>query len=95
MVLSLQSEALALKINCEAIYEEELVIIASSMFDNIDSAESLIGKNIYMWPDGCPYRKALENWLSESNLSVPITSIASYGTILGCVSSGAGGIVGT
>lgn len=78
------------KINCEKIYEEELVIIASSMFDNIDSAESLIGKNIYMWPDGCPYRKALENWLSESNISVPITSIASYGTILGCVSSGAG-----
>lgn len=78
------------KVNCKKIYEEELVIIGSSTFDNIESAESLIGKNIYMWPDGCPYRKALENWLSESSLSIPITSIASYGTILGCVSSGAG-----
>lgn len=78
------------KVNCEKIYEEELVIIASSMLNSIDSAESLIGKNIYMWPDGCPYRKALEIWLSEKDVSVPITSIASYGTILGCVSSGAG-----
>jgi len=78
------------KVNCEKIYEEELVIIASSMLNSIDSAESLIGKNIYMWPDGCPYRKALEIWLSEKDVSVPITSIASYGAILGCVSSGAG-----
>ena len=75
---------------CVEIYEEELVLIASSTFNNIDSAESLIGKNIYMWPEGCPYRKTLENWLLENDISVPITSIASYGTILGCVSSGAG-----
>lgn len=78
------------KLNCEEIYEEELIIIASSMLGRIDSAESLIGKNIYMWPDGCPYRKALEVWLSENDVFVPIISIASYGTILGCVSSGTG-----
>ncbi|AJQ95085.1 LysR substrate-binding domain-containing protein [Gynuella sunshinyii] len=74
----------------EKIYEEELVVIASSTYDDIESAESLIDKNIYMWPEGCPYRKALENWLLANGVSVPITSIASYGTILGCVSSGAG-----
>jgi DNA-binding transcriptional LysR family regulator len=77
-------------VNCEEVYEEELVIVASSSFDNIDSAESLIGKNIYMWPNGCPYRRALEDWLSEHEILTPINSIASYGTILGCVSSGAG-----
>ncbi|SBS37771.1 HTH-type transcriptional regulator GltR [Marinomonas spartinae] len=77
-------------LHCEAIYWEDLAVIASSALNNIESPESLVGKNIYMWPEGCPYRKALENWLSESGISVPITSIASYGTILGCVSSGAG-----
>lgn len=87
-VIAVQSQHMSL--NCEKIYEEELVLIASSTYKAIDSANCLIGKNIYMWPDGCPYRKALENWLSENDISAPITSIASYGTILGCVSSGAG-----
>ncbi|MFV0575668.1 MAG: LysR family transcriptional regulator [Vibrio sp.] len=76
-------------VSCVEVYKEELVIATSSFVD-IDSAESLIGQNIYMWPDGCPYRKALENWLLEKEVVVPIHSIASYGTILGCVNSGAG-----
>jgi len=77
-------------LECLEIYSEELVLIASSSFEAITSATSLIGKNIYMWPDGCPYRRALVTWLDNNGVSVPITSIASYGTILGCVSSGAG-----
>lgn len=43
-----------------------------------------------MWPLGCPYRKALETWLNDHNVAYNITSIASYGTILGCVGSGSG-----
>ena len=75
---------------CVEIYHEELVLIASPSFKPITSPTSLIGRTIYMWPEGCPYRKALENWLEQNSVSVPITSIASYGTILGCVSAGAG-----
>lgn len=77
-------------IECIEIYHEELVLIASPSFEPITSPTSLIGRTIYMWPTGCPYRKALENWLEQNSVSVPITSIASYGTILGCVSAGAG-----
>lgn len=77
-------------VHCEAIYAEELIVVVSSMFAEIQSADCLRGKNIYMWPEGCPYRKALEDWLAMHGVSVAITSIASYGTILGCVSSGAG-----
>ena len=72
------------------IYQEDIVLIAPATFDPIDSPNDLIGKNIYMWPEGCPYRKALENWLIRNQVSANITSIASYGTIVGCVSSGAG-----
>lgn len=43
-----------------------------------------------MWPEGCPYRASLTDWLNKHGIVPGITSIASYGTIFGCVSSGAG-----
>ncbi|MFX8399806.1 LysR family transcriptional regulator, partial [Acinetobacter baumannii] len=33
---------------------------------------------------------ALEEWLKLKNISLPITSITSYATIIGCVSAGSG-----
>lgn len=72
------------------IYKEELVLIASPAAGTIREPEDLRGVDIFMWPEGCPYRKSLVNWLDLHNVSSFITSIASYGTILGCVSSGAG-----
>jgi DNA-binding transcriptional LysR family regulator len=53
-------------------------------------ALDLQGKAIFMWPPGCPYRAALEQWLLRQGQALPIVSIASYGTIAGCVSAGAG-----
>ncbi|MDB6442965.1 LysR family transcriptional regulator [Pseudomonas sp. 21TX0197] len=72
------------------IYKEELVLIASASAGRISGPQDLSSMDIFMWPEGCPYRGALENWLSTHEVSSPITNIASYGTILGCVSSGAG-----
>lgn len=72
------------------IYKEDLVLIASSSVGEIKQPHDLIGRDIFMWPEGCPYRTTLKNWLDEHHISVPIISIASYGTILGCVSAGAG-----
>ncbi|RUT40740.1 LysR family transcriptional regulator [Pseudomonas sp. PAMC 29040] len=72
------------------IYKEELALIASPAAGRINEPQDLSGTDIFMWPEGCPYRKALVSWLERHEVSIPITSIASYGTILGCVSSGAG-----
>ncbi|MCF4996834.1 LysR family transcriptional regulator [Pseudomonas syringae] len=72
------------------IYKEELVLIASSIAGRIDKPQDLSGVDIFMWPEGCPYRKALVSWLGKHGVSSTITNIASYGTIIGCVSSGAG-----
>ncbi|MCE0461369.1 LysR family transcriptional regulator [Pseudomonas uvaldensis] len=72
------------------IYKEELVLIASTTAGRISEPQDLSGMDIFMWPEGCPYRGALESWLRKHDVSSPITNIASYGTILGCVSSGAG-----
>ncbi|HWH87717.1 MAG TPA: LysR family transcriptional regulator [Pseudomonas sp.] len=72
------------------IYKEDLVLIASPSAGSIRQPEDLHGVDLFMWPEGCPYRKALVNWLERHEVTSSITSIASYGTILGCVSSGAG-----
>lgn len=72
------------------IYKEALVLIASPAMGEITKPQDLNGKTIFMWPEGCPYRQSLECWLNEHRIPTTITSIASYGTILGCVSSGAG-----
>ena len=71
-------------------HQESLVFIASPFTGEISAPQDLKGKRIYMWPHGCPYRQALERWVNQHQVTVDITSIASYGTILGCVSSGAG-----
>ncbi|MBD0684756.1 MULTISPECIES: LysR family transcriptional regulator [unclassified Pseudomonas] len=72
------------------IYKEELLLIASATAGRISEPQDLSGMDIFMWPEGCPYRGTLENWLRMHEVSSRITDIASYGTILGCVSSGAG-----
>lgn len=72
------------------VYSEDLVLIASESMGPLDNPRELEGKTIFMWPDGCPYRAALELWLHARRLSLPIISYASYGAIVGCVSAGAG-----
>ena len=77
-------------LNKLGIYQEEMVLIASQSLGEIYNQEDLIGKEIFMWTEGCPYRAALEEWLKLKNISLPITSITSYATIIGCVSAGSG-----
>ncbi|MBD0706543.1 LysR family transcriptional regulator [Pseudomonas sp. PSB1] len=71
-------------------YREDLVLIASESHGPLRSAADLRGKAIFMWPTGCPYRLALEQWLLRHEQTQPIISISSYGAIVGCVSAGAG-----
>ncbi|MFK8984601.1 LysR family transcriptional regulator [Acinetobacter seifertii] len=77
-------------LNKLGIYQEEIILIAPESFGEIHCQEDLIGKEIFMWTEGCPYRAALEEWLKLKNISLPITSITSYATIIGCVSAGSG-----
>ncbi|MEG0858377.1 MAG: LysR substrate-binding domain-containing protein [Pseudomonas sp.] len=71
-------------------YREDLILIAADSLGPLHSAADLQGKTIFMWPQGCPYRFALEQWLLQCNQVPSIVNIASYGTIVGCVSAGAG-----
>lgn len=71
-------------------YKEDLVMIGAPSLGPLRSAEDLVGKALFMWPEGCPYRATLEHWLQEHGQKLPIVSIASYGAIVSCVSAGTG-----
>lgn len=77
-------------INFLEIYQEALVVVAHASLGRVSCAHDLLHQPIFMWPVGCPYRAALTHWLSLHQVEVQITSIASYATILACVSAGAG-----
>lgn len=72
------------------LYSEDLVLIAPKSLGPVRSVTDLQGLTLFMWPTGCPYRLALEQWLSRHDQAASIISIASYGTIIGCVSAGNG-----
>ncbi|WP_025128800.1 LysR family transcriptional regulator [Pseudomonas sp. PH1b] len=78
------------KLQQTVLYREPLVLISSATSAPIRTPGDLQGQNLFMWPTGCPYRRALENWLARHELNLPITGYASWGTIIGCVSVGAG-----
>ncbi|NER59173.1 LysR family transcriptional regulator [Pseudomonas sp. MAFF212428] len=71
-------------------YKEDLVLIGAPSLGPLRSAEDLVGKALFMWPEGCPYRAALEHWLQQHGQKLPIVSVASYGAIVSCVSAGTG-----
>jgi DNA-binding transcriptional LysR family regulator len=71
-------------------YREELLLIASTSLGPVRDIADLQDKTVFMWPQGCPYRAALEHWLLRQGQALPIVSLASYGAIVGCVSAGAG-----
>lgn len=71
-------------------YQEDLVLIGAPSLGPLRSAEDLVGKAIFMWPEGCPYRAALEHWLQAQGQKLPIVGIGSYGAIVSCVSAGTG-----
>ena len=78
------------KLEQSVVYSERLVLIASACSAPINSAEDLAGRTLLVWPPGCPYRAALENWLKPHDIKPAIASYASWGTIIGCVSAGIG-----
>lgn len=78
------------KLEQSVVYSERLVLITSASSAPIEDARDLAGRTLLVWPPGCPYRAALENWLKPHDIKPAIASYASWGTIIGCVSAGIG-----
>ena len=73
-----------------ALYYEPLIVIASSALAPLASLGDVHRHTVFMWPPGCPYRAALESGLAARGLEVNGIDYASWGSIFGCVSAGAG-----
>ncbi|MBA1190668.1 LysR family transcriptional regulator [Pseudomonas entomophila] len=72
------------------ISEETLVVVSPSTSGSFATQDEVAKECIYMWPLGCPYRKALETWLTQSTVPYKITTIRSYGTIISFIKAGLG-----
>lgn len=70
--------------------EETLVLVSPSTKGPFVTQQEVVKECIYMWPLGCPYRKALEAWLAHSTAPYKITTVGSYGTIISCIKAGLG-----
>lgn len=78
------------KLEHSVVYSERLVLITSTTSAPITDARDLADRTLLVWPLGCPYRAALENWLKPHDIKPAIASYTSWGTIIGCVSAGIG-----
>lgn len=74
-----------------AVYQEELVLIASASHPPIRRARDLRTDTIIAFPAGCAYRRRLQAWLSEDDvMPEKVLELASYHAIVACVASGTG-----
>ena len=78
-------------ISTQAVFEEELVLVAPQSFPPLENTSEISGKTVVAFGTGCAYRRYLEEWLLESGI-VPggVIAMGSYLAILACVSAGTG-----
>jgi len=78
-------------ISTQAVFEEELVLVAPQSFPPLENTSKISGKTVVAFEPGCAYRRYLDEWLLESGI-VPggVIAMGSYLAILACVSAGTG-----
>jgi DNA-binding transcriptional LysR family regulator len=74
-----------------AIYEEELVIIATANHPPIKSPRDARPQTVLAFETGCAYRQRLEDWFAHhGEMPDRIVEITSYHAMLGCAVAGMG-----
>ena len=78
-------------INTQAVFAEELILLAPKSFPLLENLSELNGKTLIAFEQGCAYRRYLENWLLDADI-VPggVIALSSYLAILACVAAGTG-----
>lgn len=81
----------ATNLHCEHAFTEVLALIAPTSAGTIRSPGDLGTRTVIAFPQGCSYRRILENWLGRRRAApARIMEFASYHAILACVAAGAG-----
>ncbi|CAM3822188.1 LysR family transcriptional regulator [Polaromonas hydrogenivorans] len=72
-------------------FEEELVLITALGAPALRRPADLGSQTLITFPHGCSYRRRLEEWLSEGDISPRrMLDLGSYHAIVACVAGGAG-----
>ncbi|VTU25514.1 LysR family transcriptional regulator [Variovorax sp. RA8] len=75
----------------QAIYDEELVIVAEARHASITSPKDVCSRAILAFHPGCPHRRRIEEWFARGRVMPErIVEVGSYHLILGCVAVGMG-----
>lgn len=73
------------------VFDEELVLITSQAMPAVTRAADLAGATLIGFPNGCSYRKRLEEWLGTSAVMPTRTlEFGSYQAMIACVAAGTG-----
>jgi len=75
----------------QAVFEEELVLIAPKTSGRIRSPRDIANRTVIAFAAGCSYRGRLERWLGRGNaLPERVMEFQSYHAIIACVAAGTG-----
>ena len=79
------------RLNAVKAFEEELVCITARGAPPVARASDLAGMTLIAFPDGCSYRKCMQDWLGASSvMPVRTLELASYQAMVACVAAGTG-----
>ena len=72
-------------------FDERLVVITARSHAPVLRSKDIAGDTVIAFPTGCAYRRLLERWLGDRNLStVRVMELSSYHAIVTCVGAGTG-----
>ena len=75
----------------EPVFEETLVLITGSHINSLSSLASMGNFALIAFASGCSYRRLLEQWQSENEVSASgVLEFSSYPAIVACVAAGTG-----
>lgn len=73
------------------VFKEKLVLITSLAHTPVRRPVDIAGDSVISFPRGCAYRRVLERWTGDKDLSsVRVLELSSYHAIVACAASGTG-----
>jgi DNA-binding transcriptional LysR family regulator len=73
------------------VFEEELVLITSYAHAPVASPHDVARRNLLVFRSGCTYRRRLESWFAEADLTpARVSEFGTFEAIIGCVAAGMG-----
>lgn len=79
------------RLNVLAVFEEELVVVASAKHPRIDVPHDVQPRTALVFHPGCPHRTRLEGWFARVGVPIErVVELTSYHAMLGCAAAGMG-----